>query len=467
MHGSIRNESRRDHVAPIMGKKRALIASALAAVVVLTTFGVGSAQEGGLRNFTESALRLVSNALNPSQEEVVEAEQEVEETTDITVKPDPAPITYPNGFTEGDVLESSGVPTYSAPEFVPTGPDAPKEGEIDPCITSDDYDACIQKSFDDYWEGQKPEGEGWEEIRIGEAPVMWYNQDLNTLVSHSKFGEYMEANMHEFVTGAQPDVTLSSYRDPDGYLRMSLTWYALMQLSDYDYYHPMNQAFAWEASFRAVLVMESGERLNLHNPYNEEFVPNEMYLSEVPTSNWVFNWQLPWLEPCTSGMIESSILVTDGREFPLSSVSLRVPPPIGLSCDEPSLESVSYAIGWVYEQDADGNLILESAHLNYGGANIFGVASSEFEGSFLSFKAPSNFSFSFSVTEVERTSNGVFLKFGEQGDRLRGDYPYGTYQVHLWLVDTQGPVKTFSLPDIQITDSYNRANYDFSVHGVP
>lgn len=451
-----------------MGKKQALTSIGIASVLALTTVGVGAAQEGGLGVFAESTFRLMSNVFDSSEEVSVEANEKSTGSSDVTVKQDPIPRTYSNGFTEGDVLESSGVPTYSSREFVPSGPDAPKEGEIDPCVISDDYNACLQKSFDDYWESERPEGEGWEEIRIGNAPAMWWNKDLNTLKKHATVDEYLEANMHKYVSGAEQGVTLSPTETrPNGNPSYSIRWQAFMQLSRYDYYHPMNQTLAERAFFRAVFVAEGGERINLFNPDNRKFLSNTQPLNDVRYENWLFQYTFDFLSPCSKGVIESSVILTDGRSFDLNPVPLEVGAPAGLSCDKPSLVSVQMPFGWVYESE-DGNLILDSVYLNGGSASIFGANLTGLEKSFISFKAPSTFSFQFKVTEVSPYDNGVTLQFGSQSQKLNSDdYPFGKYTVTLWLLDSEGVIEAFRLPDVEITENWNSADYYFPESARP
>ena len=426
---------------------------------------MGSAQEGGLRAFTDSTLRLVLNTFTAPQESSADLEQEVTEPSEQEVKPDPVPRSYPNGFTEGDVLESTGVPTYSSEEFVPSGADAPKEGEIDPCITSDNYDACVQQSFDDFWEAQQPEGEGWEEIRIGDAPVAWNNEELNTFRSHGRFFEYLDENMHKYVSGAKSEVSINYFQE-NGATDIEIEWRPLMQLSGYNYFHRINRTFAEQAAFKAVLTTSDGERINLHNPHNETFLLYEESLGYAAETSGPFQFRLPYLEPCTSGLIESSIVINDGREFDLNPVSLEVPAPEGLSCSSPSLDYLNMPFGWVFQVE-DGDLVLDSVYLNSAAASLYGVDPDGLENSLVSIKAPSNYAFEFYVTEVESYGPRVDLYFDSQSRRLRGDFPYGTYEVTLWLMNAEGVITTFSLKDVEITDDRNFADIYFSVSKRP
>lgn len=453
-----RNESSRDYVAPTMGRKRTLIAAALAAVVVLTTFGVGSAQEGGLRNFTESAFRLVSDALNPSPEQVIEADQEVDEATVITVKPDPAPITYANGFTEGDVLESSGVPTYSAPEFVPTGPDAPKEGEISPCVKEPDIQECEARLYRESWERERPEGPDWVDLELTDdeffgwyVPPLWVNSVTGETRASQRTSYYLYHNAHKHATGISfaPRIIDSGNEEWP-----KLVFEAKLTIANTSYETsatPEMYPLQVSANF---IDASSGEKIEIWSP-----APEFYYDVSLRGRDHEFG-HLPGLNACQSGIVEFTVTTAYGNQtFDYETPLFRMRPPAGLSCDKPSLAEMGLPFGWVYAADDNGELILDSFYTNGGYAVIYGAPSSGLENSFLQLKAPSNYMFTFQVSEVVETTGSLVLKFGSQSHELFGDYPFGTYVVNLWLKDSEGVVEVFRLDSVEISRDWNSASY--------
>ena len=450
-----------------MGKKRLLLSGALAAVLVLVSVGLSSAQEGGLRNFTESALRLVSNALNPSQEEVVEAEQGVEETTVITVKPDPAPITYPNGFTEGDVLESSGVPTYSAPEFVPTGPDAPKEGEINPCVTEPDIYECEARLYRESWERERPEGPDWVDVELTDdeflgwyVPPLWVNSVTGETRASQQTSYYLYHNAHNHATGISfaPRIIDSGQGELP-----KLVFEAMLTIANTSYETSATpEMYPLEVSAN-FLDVSSGERIEIWS-----IGPEFYYDVSLRGRDHDFGY-LPALSPCQSGIVETTVTTAYGNQtFFYETELFRMRPPEGLSCDKPSLASVDLPFGWVYAADDNGNLILDSFYTNGGKAVIYGASSSfGFENSFLQLKAPSNYGFKFQVAEVVETTGGLVLKFGAQSHELFGDYPFGTYEVNFWLKDSEGVIEVFNLDSVEISQDWNSASYYYPESARP
>ena len=419
-----------------------LLSVAVAAMLAILGVGVGSAQEGGVAEFAKSVAAAFASPFTSSSDE---AQLDEPAEVEVTAKRDPAPITYPNGFTEGQ-LDESGVPVYSDKEFVPTGDDAPKEGEIDPCATSADYQKCIDKSFDDEWKSEKPEGAGWDEIKIGDAPVIYRNKSLNTSKTHASTVRYLDENMHRFVTGVDTETRLTGVREFGS--MGTIGWETFFQLSGYDFYWGMNSELT--VSFEAEFVRTDGSIINLVNPDGVEEL-NGIVFSGESVPNHYFEFPIYYLDACDSGQILSKVRLQDGREFKLDPLNFTAPPPAGFtSCNFPLLTALDMPFGWVNE-NVDGARVMESFYTNGFSAQLMGIDLDGLENSFVQLKAPSNFAVKFKASSFEKYGNNRYsISFKQQSQVLVGDYPSGTYEVNFWLVNSQGVLEVFRLPSVEI-----------------
>jgi hypothetical protein len=431
-----------------------LLSVAVAAILALLGVGVGSAQEGGVAEFAKSVAAAFASPFTSSSDE---AQLDEPAEVEATAEREPAPITYPNGFTEGQ-LDERGAPVYSDKKFVPTGEDAPKVGEIDPCATSADYQKCIDKSFDDEWKSEKPEGAGWDEIKIGDAPVIYRNKSLNTSKTHASTLKYLDENMHRFVTGVNTETRLGFGGPQDGAPIAKIVWETEFQMSGYDYYHEMNSELG-AMSFRAAFITTDGYIWDLAN-WSGNDAANGVLITAEDVPNRYFEFPIYYLDACSSGQIVSKVRLQDGREYKLDPINFTAPPPAGqTSCNFPLLTTLDMPFGWVYE-NVDGVRVIDSFYTNGFGAEVMGINLEGLENSFVQIAGPNGFAVKFNASSFEKYGNNRYsIRFKEQSQVTLGSYIHGTYEVRFWLVNSQGRNEVFRLGFVEISDQANSSNY--------
>lgn len=202
-----------------------MISVGVSLAIVIGATGVVVAQEGSFTRvadaFSRAVVQVFQGEGDSNPEEVVAEGTEPEPN-----EPEPEPITYPNGFTEGE-LDDNGTPRFSSDEFVPEGL---KEAEVDFCATADDYEKCQEDLFQQDWDSNAPEGPGWREIRFGDAPQIWVNDRENVTKWHNRTELYLREKMHLHVTDIKEPYVNGDY----------LVWDPSFDLDNQNFYYPLN-----------------------------------------------------------------------------------------------------------------------------------------------------------------------------------------------------------------------------------
>lgn len=207
-------------------KKKILIAVGVSLTLVIGATGAVVAEEGSFTRAADAFSRAVAQVFQTASDDSnteVSVDEDIElETEDV----EPQPITYPNGFTEGE-LDDNGTPRFSSREFVPEGL---KESEVDFCATAEDYQKCQDDLFEEFWDAQAPEGSGWREIRFGDAPQIWVNESENVTKWHQLTELYLKENMHLHVTDINEPYISGNY----------LVWDPSFELDNQDFFYHLN-----------------------------------------------------------------------------------------------------------------------------------------------------------------------------------------------------------------------------------
>lgn len=273
-------------------KKRILVAAGISMVLVMGMAGIGVAQEGTFGTALQSAARTVTQVFGFQAEEetqeVAEPEQTEETEEQEEVSAPPEPITYPNGFTEGEIRGET--PTFSDSKFVPDGL---KEAEVDSCATASDYDKCVEDKFVEFWDAQKPAGSDWKEIRFGDSPQFWMKTSTKETRMHQKTMEYLDANMHKHISGLRtPTVNLNTLR-----------WDPAFELENQGYFYYYNEALS-NAPLNVVFENPSETISEVRGRLGYDFGSNS-------TTHGYVEINLDFLPPCTEGNLKLEALVGD------------------------------------------------------------------------------------------------------------------------------------------------------------
>lgn len=213
-------------------KSRIIISVGVSVALATGAASAVVAEEGSFTRAADAFSRAITQAFQTedysNQEELVaeDVEFEPEEVEPEPEEIEPEPITYPNGFTEGE-LDDNGTPRFSSEEFVPEGL---REAEVDFCATADDYEKCQDYIFQKEWHSQAPEGPGWREIRFGDAPLLWVNDRENITKWHNKTEMYLQENMHLHVTGIKEPYINGDY----------LVWNPRFELDNQNFFYNLN-----------------------------------------------------------------------------------------------------------------------------------------------------------------------------------------------------------------------------------
>lgn len=446
-------------------KKKLLVILAASGALVITLSSVGIAQEGSFTSFVSSVSRTFENIVAPNPQEQNAQDEEVSEAdeSEESAQETSPPVTYDNGFTEGDVIESSGVPTYSSKEFVPDGPDAPKEGEINPCVKEASIEQCELDIFNESWQREKPEGSNWEEVHFDDVflgypvPPMWENSETGETYIPNQTRLYLTENIHKHATGLIPNAASGVFIS-----------------SEYDFpvirFSPIfsvkgTQAENWanEAMFPMELSAVFTSQVSGRDIVLEQEFPTIQYSAESfgATSSLITGLQT--LTPCDEGEISISVkTLYDGVTHQIGPIDYAVPALGELRCDKPSLKSAAISFGWVFAQGADSEMYIESFYSNPGYAFLYGVKPEGLENSFINFSSGKQ-SFRVSNPEVVDSrgeSGGVRLDFPEMTTSNK-DIPPGDYRVTLWLANEEAPIEVWEIGSANVGMDNNSGSVRF------
>ena len=283
-------------------KKRLSVGAGIAVALVIGMAGIGVAQEGMFGSTLQSVARSVTQAFGfqpqpePSESSVESAV--VDQEQEISTPPEP--ITYPNGFTEGEIRGET--PTFSDDKFVPEGL---KEAEVDSCATAIDYQKCVDDKFVEFWDAQKPSGSDWREIRFGDAPQFWVKSSTGETRWHQKTIDYLDANMHKHISGLRtPTVSSNTLRlDP------------AFELGNQGFFYYYNEALS-NASTTVVLETSSETISEVRGRLGYDFGSNS-------TTHGYVEINLDFLPPCTEGNLKLEVLVGDIPGTQIQKVSSK------------------------------------------------------------------------------------------------------------------------------------------------
>lgn len=308
-------------------KSKILISVGVSLALAIGATGVVVAEEGSFTRAADAFSRAITQVFqtedDSNQEDLVDEDVEPE-----TEESQPDPITYPNGFTEGE-LDDNGTPRFSSEEFVPEGL---KEAEVDFCATADDYEKCQDDLFREYWDAQAPEGPGWREIRFGDAPQLWVNDRENITKWHNMTEMYLQENMHLHVTDIKEPYVNGN----------NLVWDSQFELDNQNFFFHMNSQLE---NSKVTLVYETS---SMSQSYDKGTLSGDLGVSAASLH---LSMSLGELPECTEGNLylqivtpqaANSILMTSGPKY-FSNISQDncqdVQPTFSISKGELSLES--------------------------------------------------------------------------------------------------------------------------------
>lgn len=449
-------------------KSRIIVVLATSVFLIVGSASIGIAQEGGFTSFISSVARTFENIVTPSAQ--VQAPQDEEESeaheSNESVQEIEPPVTYDNGFTEGDVVESSGVPTYSSEEFVPDGPGAPKEGEINPCVKEASIEQCELEIFNESWQREKPEGANWEEVHFDDVflgypvPPMWVNSDTKQTVVPQQTLYYLKYNVHKHATSISRQNSFSVFYS-EQWGSDIVRFIPMFQVKGTSHLEIANEEmFPMEAE--AFFTSEiTGETQKISDASVEiiEYPPNAYYGWE---RDFVLG-DLRHLTPCDKGTITFKVKTPyNGVTHEIAPIDYSVPASGDNRCDKPSA-SAEIAFGWVFDYDSNSNRYIESFYTHWGLATVGGVDPEGLERSFISFSSGQE-SWWIENPVVEDLGGplmGISLIFPDT--TINKTIPPGDYEVQLWLRNAETVIDVWDLGVANVVMDTNSGRVSYGI----
>jgi hypothetical protein len=435
-------------------KKKAALALSVSAFLIVASTSVGIAQEGGLGGVVDRVVKAVSENFGPVAEEA-DSEAASQEAFDAEspslIAP---PVTYENGFTEGDVLDSSGVPTYSSKEFVPTGPDAPKQGEINPCVTKPDIQACEAAIYRESWERERPDGSEWTDLKLTDeiflanyVPPLWINSVTGETRASQQTSYYLYHNAHKHATSIPEPIIFTPGAGSPPLVRFTPQF----SIENTSYIASATQDM-YPMVFTAKLKnLGTAEEFVIWQPNTELFYDAGLRNRSVDLGS-LYDVYAP---ACSKVTVELTIRTAYKKQsFTSTSKEFVVPAPDGASCAKPSLGTFGMTYGWVLETDENSDPVVDFFYTNFATADLYGVDAAGLENSFISLSSSTQ-SFWIENPSVTKQSKLVQLYFDKFQTKNKA-IPFGLYEVQLWVRNQDSVLAVLKIGSVDIGSDTNR-----------